>query len=149
MIKGRIRQSQLGSEIDRLLESEGVVTQDTALSKFPDPTREAGQIRRPDFLWPDQKGGFTAVSSKDRTFMPNMSAEEVRHVVMDDIRAALEDYWGVRYVRSKSHSMVGEPIRINEVVVNYVGVPESMRSDMQDIAAAYSGVDVKIGFFEF
>jgi hypothetical protein len=151
MLRGRLRQSQMTSAISELLETGGVVTEDTAISRVPNPTSDAGQIRRPDHLWPDQRGNFTAVSDKERKFA-GMTQPEIQKVVMTDIRSALEDYYGVRYVRSKAHSLVGERIVIDEVFVNYIGVgDEALRQQIRAIGDAYknTGVDVKIGFFDF
>lgn len=149
LLRGRLSQTEIGSEIERLIETGGVVTQDTAISRVPNPTKEAGEINRPDFLWPDQKGNFTAVSVKERGLASvKDDPDQLRRIVMKDIRDALQDYHGVRYIRSRAHSLYAERITIDEVVVNYVNAPESLQPQLKAIGDAYTGVNVKIGFFE-
>lgn len=105
----------------------------------------------PDFVIPRAKGdGFTAVSSKSRVLTEKMSSDSVNKLVRDDIREALEKYYGLKFVRRRGLDVTGKQIRIDEVVLNYDSrlVPAGLRQEMQAIAKTYEGsFDLKIGFF--
>jgi predicted secreted Zn-dependent protease len=146
-LRGRLAQGQTGNVIDTI--TEGKVAQNLGISKTPNPS--PGEVVYPDFVVPRAKGGYSAVTSKSRALSETMTPEEVRKVVTADIREGLEKYYGDRYVRRRGLDQTGEKIRIDELVLNYdpTTVPEGIRSQMKEIGAAYQGVDVKIGFFDF
>jgi hypothetical protein len=145
-LRGKLAQGETGNIINDI--ASGKVAQNLGISKVADPG--VGQVVYPDFVW-SGRDGFTAVTSKSRVFRENMSTEEVRKVVMGDVAEGLEKYYGTRYVRRPGLELTGKQIKIGEVVLNYDPrlVPASLRDEIQAIARAYEGVNVKIGFFEF
>jgi hypothetical protein len=146
-LRGRLAQGQTGNVISQITDAK--VAQNLGISKGPNP--KPGEVVYPDFVVPRAKGGYSAVTSKSRGFPETMSPDAVRKVVMADIREGLDKYYGTRYVRRRGLDVTGEQIKIDELVLNYDPrlVPESIRDQMKQIASAYEGVDVKIGFFEF
>ena len=145
-LRGRLSQGETGNILADI--TSGRVAQNLGVSKVPNPAR--GDMVYPDFVFKRAMGdGFSAVSQKRRDFAP-MTKEDLRKTVMDDIREGLDKYYGDRYVRRPGLDETGQKIRIDELVLNYDlrTVPEPMRPQIREIAAAYEGVDVKIGFFE-
>jgi hypothetical protein len=145
-LRGRLSQGETGNIIADI--TSGKVAGNLGISSVPNP--EVGQVVYPDFVFKRSSGsGFSAVSQKRRGFAA-MSEGEVQKTVIADIREGLEKYYGNKYVRRRGLDETGELIRIDELILNYDirAVPESMRPQIQKIAEAYEGVDVKIGFFQ-
>lgn len=149
LLRGRLAQSETGNIIGEI--TSGKAAGNLGISAGPNPVR--GEVVFPDFVFPRAKGdGFTAVSKKSR-FFPTKMTPEAEKAVIGDIREGLDKYYGSKYVRRRDVELTepGKPIRIDELVVDYDArfAPESIRSEIRQIAEAYEGVDVKIGFFEF
>jgi hypothetical protein len=145
-LRGRLSQGETGNIIADI--TSGKVAGNLGISSVPNPA--VGEVVYPDFVFKRSAGdGFSAVSQKRRGFAA-MTEGEVRKTVMADIREGVEKYYGNKYVRRRGLDETGELIRIDELVLNYDirAVPESMRPQIQKIAEAYEGVDVKIGFFQ-
>ena len=148
-LRGKLYQGRIGNVIDDLTRESGRAWHNLGISRVPDP--KPTEMLYPDTVFARSKGGYTAVSTKSRVFSGKENLEELRQVVMPDIRESLEKYYGMRYVRRKGIDIKGEKIQIDEIVLNYDpnNVPKELRPKMKDIAEAYSDVDVKIGFFDF
>jgi hypothetical protein len=145
-LRGRLSQGETGNILADI--TSGKVAQNLGVSKVANPS--AGEVVYPDFVFKRAKGdGFVAVTQKRRDFTA-IKKDELRDRVMADLREGLEKYYGDRYVRRPGLDETGKQIRIDELVLNYDArsVPEELRPQMRDIARAYEGVDVKIGFFE-
>jgi hypothetical protein len=127
--------------------TDSKVAQNLGVSKLPNPG--PGDVVYPDFVVPRSKGGYSAVTSKSRVFAEGISQAELERVVMGDLREGLEKYYGNRYVRRRGLDLTGEPIRIDELILNYTPpVPGAIRARITTIGAAYEGVDVKIGLLD-
>ena len=148
-LRGRMYQGRVSSVIDDI--TSGTAAHNLGISKVPIPEPK-------EMLYPDhvihrsgsaRTEGYTAVSTKSRDFR-TISPADIPKIVMDDLREALVNYYGLRYVRRIGLDVTGSLIRIDEVVLNYerLLVPEKFRDGIQAIAESYSGVDVKIGFFD-
>jgi hypothetical protein len=145
-LRGRLSQGETGNILADL--TSGKVGQNVGVSKEPNPGR--GEVVYPDFVFKRAKGdGYTGVTQKRRDFT-NMSREDALNTAKRDLREGLEKYYGNRYVRRAGLDETGQSIRFDELVLNYDSriVSEGPRGDLQKLANAYEGVDVKIGFFD-
>jgi hypothetical protein len=149
-LRGRLSQGETGNIIADI--TSGKAAQNLGVSKVPNPGR--GEVSYPDFVFKRAKGeGFSAVTQKRRD-LASLKKDELRKTVMGDLREGLEKYYGDRYVRRLGLDETGTQIRMDELILNYDirAVPEDLqpqiKAQLQEIAAAYEGVDVKIGFFE-
>jgi hypothetical protein len=144
-LRGRLAQGETGNIISDI--TSGKVTQNLGISRVPNPG--PGEVVYPDFVWSGRKG-YTAVSNKSRDFR-GMSRSQIKKTVMADVDEALKKYHGTRYVRRPGLDVTGQPIEIDEVILNYDPrlIPEDVQPDIFAYAKEHGGGGVEVGFFGF
>ncbi|WP_018353268.1 DUF4157 domain-containing protein [Longispora albida] len=150
--EGKLVQGVTAGVLSDIAAESGAVLQNVGVSRIPNPG--VGQVHYLDHFLPRTNVRATGVSGKNYDFTGKTTRAQLEPVVQRDIDEAMLKYHGKVYFRRPGYELSGQPIIVDEIVINYssLGLTAAQKQELVAIGkdyAAFKGADVKIGFFDY